>query len=306
MTFPIELPKFAHPDFSKVDIQPKGDVVIDWNNPLTKGLKQAYIFNHRSEIIRDYVRDNTISIGSADVTNVDRHGVSIRGVALDANSRIPLPNPSQFQDENWSGVSVLCRTKIQDGGQTSYFPSISNNILIASDDFKGAWNLTLERTASEYDFGWRGGDNTELAHAVTSRFVDNDLVTIGGTFNAASGSRRLRSYFDGVKVTNALTVTNGFTASATESALLHYFRSTERSYDGNLYYLFVWDHELTEHEMKAISDSPYQIFKPAIPLTAYFALEAVAPSGRIMGSIAGQGGLAGRGGIAGPGGGMAG
>lgn len=186
-------------------------------------------------------------------------------------------------------------------------------IVDKSDSGSGNLGYSLYEDGGQWVFRHSGIANTQVSSSTGApaeswhrfgmqHFTDNTAYAFDCRF-----------YKDGVPGTSdtaSLTALPPETSGATQvdlaiSSAAATWTAQPRSFAGYIEFVAVYRsaHGQSPCIAREMARAPFQIVRP---LRTFFLPAAAAPSGRIMGSIAGEGGLAGHGGLAGAGGGLAG
>ena len=256
----LKLPKRFHPDFSRPNKKPVGPVEIDWSNPITLGLIGAYVFNRHTGYQDLVSKQHLSAFGSASLKPVGsvrrNYGVSC----------------SDDQNSYMTGDSAVYRARITD--KLTAFIDIDYR-----DATSGGTNGFLfgdvQLTGTDYNWGIYidGSANYNV-------FVKNDSGTAKQTPDVASGAVNGGDFitdtlclrYDG---TNLDFLRNGAQAATTtqsgnvqSNALNLSFDRWNSANDEEVNYrvALIFARALSDHEIKALHDNPYQILKPAVPL----------------------------------------
>ena len=258
----IELPKGYSADFSNPKVKPIGEVEIDWNHPLTRGLKRYWLGDSHTDLAagqRMVADSGTVNVGVVNGSKALIPSQSGEQGALTETVISPITGSQNrtFLGEvsnlvhgaegnifhihdtgtsgsgaRWSvrvagsGSSDVLRIEIQGGGHTSFL-----QVLGGTNHFVGC-RL----------------DGTQLQHH--SLYVDDNKED-------ASGSNSI------VTSSTATCRLGGRDASAS---------SLSSSVD-SIKWGALWDRALTDEEIESIRLSPYQFLKPK-QAPIYFTLEA--------------------------------
>lgn len=303
MTFPVELPKWAHPDFSSPRVKPTGAVEVDWNNPITKDMVLLANFGELGKE-KSGTSDTTSPPDVPGVTFLhNRVGAVFQGRSAGSEGFVKYSNEGSHLAAS-SGGGLTLETGWDDFWLT---------------DEEVTWFVRFRRNSTSNqslcDFDATSTTHYPFGGDMFMGIFRTARLTLTGVYDAA-----LDDTFHNVVVTNSLskdeyktytggverdstTTAFGVPSTASKAELLFLPAATSLK---DVQFFGLWKRALNAQEILSLEQNPNQLMKPVLPLHAFFNLDVAAPSGRIMGSIAGQGGLAGRGGIAGPGGGIAG
>lgn len=226
----LDLPKRLHSDFTTPNKKPVGEVEIDWSNPLTKGIRNYFLFNEGAGDVLDLV---STSFQSRDLGTWKIGG---KGRYLDFNDT---------------------RLQIGDINGSQY-----TKIVMVSPDATSVQQNFISSSATPGSYFWIGGSgNYALGHAGDfdmlqgSAPVIGEIKTIAATYNSSGSSARL--FEEGTLVD-----------STTSAGTITVVDSSIGSFGGGfylnakMYFAMVFDVEKTDAEVKELSRNPYQVLKP--------------------------------------------
>jgi hypothetical protein len=241
--------------------KPVGNVEIDWDQPLAKGLRLLLSCNNGGDaaLINQTTEDIELSMPVLDTSYIDA-SVNINGKNI-ANSApstsIPLAQSTgSFADYNLdNGLSFLTifsgDVSTKDLGILSadasfqvFLDTSGGNLRLALFNGSITYGSNLEKDA---DGAW---------NATIAASIENDSGTYYGT-SFINGKKDISRTSIGVSTgwTNVMTIMGvGVTAA---KAGMYFGNRTKLS----LY--AIWDHPLNESELRSLSLDPYQILKPA-------------------------------------------
>lgn len=256
--------------------KPNYPVGIDWSNPLSKGLKifvATPFYNSVTGKMEAAVN------GAAKTRNV----MVFDGTDDRADGKVKAATGSAF----------TVASKYKSGSAIGSASRYLLNIHRSADPF--AVILWHYGAASEVRANWSLNGYASFLHEPAAGEASKVIISVpSSTYTDAY------ALIDGVIPPINAGTSVPFSATTDDYSVGG--RSTgARYWDGDIEYVAKWSRALSAAEQKSFQENPYQILQPR---TQYIPIAAAA-SGRIMGSLAGQGGLAGNGGIAGIGGGCA-
>ena len=240
----FELPKLAHPDFSEPNRKPVGGVVIDRDHPLARGL------------IR-YDVDGTTMDSDGSVQTV----VGVGGKGLKLNNNGDEFNFSRLNHSDYEGFTLL----VIGSFGTGYG---SNPGFMRSGNFGNQGEIFLTQNISRRPWiRWDGVDILKPASGAELPTDELCSVAFGVTHNDTVA----------IHINGKLEYSN--THTSTSTGFFNYYgwqSSTGERFDQTIYALGMWGRELSSVEVASLHRNPYQILKPANPLTYFFAAEEVA------------------------------
>lgn len=237
--------------------QPQFNARIDTNNPITRGLVFAYnpATGTGFAVINGLLKSAT-TIGSTNIAN----SIAGRGTVFSGNTanRIVFASPISSGDMT---LVVVATPSAASSGQ-AFFGLFNSADVNASSNY-----LSIE---SGPVYGALSTDNSNWVAASGRAPVANEIVTLGASFTA-SGKRDL--YINGAFSASSATARNptgldvvsvgcynGGSASGWLSPLT-----------GRVFVSLVFNRVLSASEHKALSENPWQVFKP---LPGYFPVAA--------------------------------
>ena len=282
MTNVIQLPKLSHPDFALPNVKPKRPVEIDWDNPLTKGLVGCWLVSdgpkNPQNLASGSVIGNGTSLYGEQRADHWHSAIAVNGNDLLGHEDLPISGSGNDKEVPASTILSICAPE-------------------SVGSFYGTLGCSRECNS---EAGTGAGFSRGLAiYMQGAAPYDVDVMT---AYEAVyTGSKRIDSIVDGAKLiitaTNAFDagdgypncelIINGQVATLPADDFWRYGAgvSTNTLYDndrgywtGNLYCYAVWDREMSLEQLARLNADPYQILKPAIPLT-YFVPAAAAAGG---------------------------
>ncbi|MCK4501120.1 hypothetical protein KAU11_11535, partial [Candidatus Babeliales bacterium] len=229
---------------TKVQAHPTYPVVVDWSNPLTRGLVGAWLFNGPKPVnLADPSNDTTI-VGAVDYQ--PGRGYKFNGGHVTVADQAPF---------DLTQLSLHCFVSGESLTNLTYSP------LLCKGDV--SYVLRTRSVGAGADFTIYSGGWKSLTSATPSRAKP---YFIGGSL----GDRGQELWVDG-----EVTGTAAYTTCATTAYDFEIGRNSEvaRQTDDTMGLSLVHNRQLSQAEHKALAIDPYQIFKPAVE-QAYFTSSA--------------------------------
>lgn len=253
-----KLPKLFHPDFSQPGVKPR-NAVVDWENSLTSGLKSFFLLHGLHDSITNESAENYN--GGATKTP--------QGYSFDGTNDLIKIDSDAYDASKFSidGYSVVVRVKANAAFDRRFFcvgDSTNNEFIgIGTTSISPFKKLRVYTTLDLCDRDYSGESVGEIA--------DGDWHTI--VYSIGEGSQRARIYIDGQLDTDAATNGVAATTNATYAAIGAMRRNGNPNgasfFDGEVALCGFYHRELSIAEGLSLSRDPYQILKPAVPIT-YF------------------------------------
>ena len=253
----LKLPKEFYPGFS-TKVKPTVPVVIDYSNPLARGLRAAFIFQDGSYTNTwDHVNKRF-----ATATNATNQGVNAGRESIyfndAASQKIDLSYIGDFSDTET--LSVYSRVNYQSNAIDHALIDINNNGLLFWADQESGTDLRPAIYAAT------------PRYATTGALNGPGWLSWGGSADRSGGVSTFgKPYVNGVLDPLGVSDNAGNTdwTTSTNIALTSNWTIANKESDAYFEYIYVWDRVLSAQEFKLINEDPYQIFKPAIDIT-YF------------------------------------
>lgn len=248
---PVRKPHIVKPDYAE----------IDWNNPITNGLKAAWLFNEGAGVT---VRDLTGKTGDAtldsgltwgtgpsgrEVQNWDY--TTSRKAAVSGFNGILGGNPRSF----------ICSAE-STGGTLSSITHSLEGYGHPTNNYE-RWNFRINDSVGNGTVGalrieFNGGYIVASTDVYPARFIGGYSFPKGGNLNDAT------IYVNGIPET--LSGDSGANAVNTTSSATYWIggmdTGTDRFWTGNYHFAYLWERELSAAEHLAIANNPYQILRP--------------------------------------------
>jgi hypothetical protein len=245
MSHTPKLPKELHPGFSTKAI-PTCRVILDKNNPLTRGIKFACLFAQGF---------NNLATGKGPITNQ----LTFEG----GRARQTSTNIIQYDRDDSGFDSELGTFALDMKGYSG------NDFYARILEISGTEYQLLRQTDSEV--GFNIGGSVVYFSGFDTIFGAGADTNIVARWDEANSSRKV--------TVNDKTVSDGtsFTVTNTSTDVYIFNRADGgRPSDASLSYFVIWDRFLTQRETDEFNAAPYQIFKPAIDITYFYQAAAAA------------------------------
>lgn len=252
MSYPIDQTFIREPQLYLPKRKPNYQVKVDWENPITKGLKHAFLYHNGIEDIIE--RD---SVFSASDYQISVHNGQKVMETLNNTGHIEYKVKSWVQSTPRATfvykVEPLGNVIQQKGGLNFWDEGISGSnfgIRLNSDDIHFAVDTgTLIRQVS-------------VVSGLAADTVYDLAMTYDGTQSTAGD--RVRGYVNGIEYTD----TDSFPATADSSydklfVSAYGYGSNTVDYNSNSYHGYIWSRTLSIAELESIRHDPYQMFIPA-------------------------------------------
>ena len=252
------LPKSSHPDFALPNVKPKGPVLVDWGEPLSKGLLSCVLFRAgEGDVTR--LRTATSTTGTNSIDMGVHSGVqSGKTVGSEANAHIDfLPTMTFTVDDPWTIVLRLRCDGAANSGMSAGQRGDTSSYIWA----RNGTDVIINTEAGSTTFFSGTADLTVMTDVVVTS-------TGEGTTNST-----LSVYLDGVKESTG-SLSTGFILNALFTAHTNHTLAL----NGLMELGYVYNRTWSDNDVATYRESRYQILKPAIPLT-YFVPAAAAAGG---------------------------
>lgn len=230
--------------------QPQVPVEIDWSNPITRGLVLAQNGLH------DIMAGSSVTLVNGKSTSVSQYGV---GVSSNSVGTSYAEVKSQARP-NAQDITAFVLTTV----------NLPNNewpfCICCKVAGSLGFNFGLNNDAGlPYSFGiYRGGVAHQQSFSAANTLIQGTTVALAGTATGTASSG-ITLYKNGAKVAiNASTDANG--SSLYDSSDVSWSVGGGPGYPraamGAIALSLVFDRALSDAEIKALSDNPWQIFRP--------------------------------------------
>lgn len=239
--------------------QPQGPVAVDWGNPLTRGLKAA--FDLRT--VRDLVTQTGPSLDTAS-TVVNWQGVG---------KTFPSTTTTQFAHRsNYALTGPMTAFVLADintlSNYTQFISKEQNATTNVAYEFRcgvgsatGSELVLVEATAGGEFAIWCTFPSVVSAGFSGSVAFTRDSGIVNG------GNRNF--FANGKKFSGALSYSSGSTSIGDDGASAVIFGSRVDAVtrlDGRVYLASLWDRALSDSEIAALSENPWQLFRAPRPI----------------------------------------
>ncbi len=256
--------KILHPDFSRPNVRPIGDVEIDWSNMMTRGLVAAYLLDG-SGILRDIAKNHNGTILGTPVGRVDAKGKHVLLNGTNAAYSIPDHADLDFGANDDCTIAALTKPNATNQDSELFEKQLGNplyQVVVQSDMNGGNWwwqvrdtggTLISAESTTQYAIGrydqimCRRDAGTTIDISINGVQEDSTVDTTGDWSNATP-----------------LLIGNG----------------NGGFYSGTINYLYIFRRRLTDFEGMSIYRNPYQLLAPKTNF--FFVPQEVAAVGSIM------------------------
>lgn len=229
--------------------QPQGAVEIDWSNPITRGLVSAV----NIATGRDH-KGNRISLISGASYTPTSDGI---GILSNGSSSYGLMNINQ---KTYSELTIVAVTIPVSLATSRTIVDVGH-----SSNANPIFRITTGNTDSSKIRFWLRGDNggglNSFPDSTNTAFVVGKKSVL--SFYAKGSSGKCYCYINGKKdVAGTTTIANTWTINRLSIGVAYFGGSTGDFYNGNTPLALLYERELSGEEHRALSDNPWQIFKP--------------------------------------------
>lgn len=260
MSQAVDLSMLWNPNLGSPYKKPIGPVKINPFHRLSAGLKlfampiNGVVFDAVSRTRLDH-RSGVAFAGGI-------YGECCRATSYAADARILAPD---FDVTGWTGVT--CAVMAQCRSLSAEFPAyIMSN---TSGELYGRWCLNNDGTVLRF----RGGGSSSLSITVTPT-LNTENIAIGrwdkSQLNLDVISLPSQTWFTATPVAQ----TTDFLSTNIVNSLNSYFRSAYRSIYYPSYLWAIWDHALSDDEVRFFGRSPYDLLMTGIDLGSVYSIPA--------------------------------
>ena len=252
----LELPKGFHSDFQNPKAKPVGEVEIDWNHPLAKGLTLCMPFQMSGYV--DLVKQGRRAVFNGDAKRTPE------GVLLDESGDY-LVIPDVVIDSAYTIVTHVDFTD-NDGSNFQYF--LSTGSFQATNTINWYLGESSNRMTATHD------------SSANNLFVETDEYPAINNlaYTLAVDGRDAGLYFDGRFILGRADYGSVAIADGTTTSLWVGTRgdlNADRMLGGTEKYVYIYNRKLSAAEIKKLAESPYCFLKPKQP--SYLMIQAAAP-----------------------------
>lgn len=250
----IQLPRNYNPGFKNPRINPVGNFVIDWNNPITRGLKTAWV----GSSLKDLVTGGEFVIEAGSIATGRRNGIEELKVV---NGRLQAD----------------VKTGISGGDDRTMFTIVSNddaeanNYIFATGETGSGARWAVRNSTNALRFEGGAGSST-ITGSPAFTLNDANFHTLAVRQKGGNTLGDANFYLDGqfgdfsgastTNTTNDAILLCGQQASSTDVE--------HRSYR----VVYYWNRALSDAEILVLVTNPYAFLKPAIPLQYFIPVAA--------------------------------
>ena len=229
--------------------QPQGVIGIDWSNPITRGLLTGVNIATGSDH-----KGNRISLISGASYTPTSDGI---GILSNGSSSYGLMNINQ---KTYSELTIVAVTIPVSLATSRTIVDVGH-----SSNANPIFRITTGNTDSSKIRFWLRGDNggtlNSLPDSTDTAFVVGKKSVL--SFYAKGSSGKCYCYINGKKdVAGTTTIANTWTIDRLSIGVAYFGGSTGDFYNGNTPLALLYERELSGEEHRALSDNPWQIFKP--------------------------------------------
>lgn len=268
MATALPLPKRLHPDFIQPYRKPIGRVEIDWDNPLTQGLRMFVLF--QGNVPYDLVTGRRLDI-SASTGTVD-YSPANGEFALNVNSSAIAVNTEPTPE----GITIFGRIKADQTTATERFLNLGNS---ASNEFASVFFHSGGKIRFQ---GTDNGGTIRYTVNSTDNYVADKYYSITAVSNIFSQNVVL--YMDNDIVQSAAASFTAPTMDRFGFGGRYMNGSWANTGNGDISYAGYFVRDLTQAEAQALNADPYQILKPAKPV--FYFIPAGGTTYNVSGSLA--------------------
>lgn len=245
----IEQLKQTHPDFVTKRIAPAGPVVLDREHPLYEALDELYLPVGNQMVAMKHGEHATTT---GTTLGIDRNGKHIARSDTDAID---------------AGAAVNVNSSGYDVSVVTYYKTTDNSHTIASrrDSSTVQWQFYVFSAAPSVT--WRIGStlNDMVTAFVGSSWYDGEPKVVGISVDSSNAYL----YKDGIEE-DSTAVSGTASGTAVNLAIGNRWESYPTTGfgtdNGKFYIQMYFNRRLTASEQKSLSDDPFQLLKPVVPL----------------------------------------
>jgi hypothetical protein len=225
--------------------KPTGPVTIDWDNPLSKGLKRFYLLG--PTFIGDLVSSKTLAFAGTDFPRTHLDGA----ISFNGTNNYAYHDNGQMADVIYDGATLIADPKLKSGAadafHTVYRHEVggTNKIEIIRNSISNKWEFNILK-------------GSESVCQSIDDSVNGELVTLAGTYDKTTA----KLYKNGI-LQDTQTAASGSIGAIGDSMHIGSWEGTADFFDGFLNYAIVYDRALEESEILSLFNDPYQFLKPA-------------------------------------------
>ena len=233
---------------------------IDWANPLSKGLKALHLYNNGSGVVKDLCRNFDLSINNA-TPAIIKNGLN-RSLDYSPTTSYANTTGDVFGALGFTVTAVVDLSGLSTASEQVI---ISNSQVSAS----AVWAFCLQlhdngNAGSLYARGVVRNGTYVPVTGTTDLFVDKGIHTI--TFRSTSATLR-EIFVDGVLEGTSTTSEShpaGVDTLQTGYVARNGSITSTGPYEGIIVATFCHGRVLTNSEIKALNQNPYQLLKPRL------------------------------------------
>lgn len=252
MTFFFELEKNHHPDFAVKRQAPRGPVVLDVNHPLYSALDEFYLAQNRRMIGLKHLKP-------AVPTNTTAGWGPTGGYVERSESDTLDCGDEPWMSDSGTNMSVVAHYSTTDSDHTVVARRDGGSII--------QWQWYVSNALNEIT--WKIGSTNNVMYSGTppAKYSDGFPHVVGVSVTGSASTL----YHDGeIDGSSAASGTAGSSVNLAIGNRWETYPAAGFGMDGGkIYSVMFFNRALTDFEQKSLSDDPYQLLKPAVPMQWY-------------------------------------
>ena len=246
------LPKRFAPGFRQPNKKPLGSYVIDWSNPLTRGLEAAFVKTSGDTLVNLVNPQKSLSaVATGDVTLATTK--SGQGFSVDGGTTGGLTGTFKLSSTSKYSMFYAGRIDYMDSSNRSFMMGQTQPLSGSGYDYGGPY---FGASFNPYFYPKNG------ANVGASRTYSNGEMLVWGISYTSGETNGTRQFLDGV-LDGVKTIT-GAAGSAYNFQIGRRWSGINQL-DHTVNVVYVWTRPLSDAEHKKLADDYYQILKPATP-----------------------------------------
>jgi hypothetical protein len=236
--------------------RPLGELVIDWNHPLTRGLVRYYLTGGdevTDDTIWDYAKNKHSQFVAVSGSTLPVKTFTAQGPCLDSPTQSYAGYIDNVSEITTDGTVVTLFTPSGIGG---------NRLSVTHLDYNNNHRMYLGMAGATQLYVRLGGGSAYTPTLPTSRnFVVGETTMVAVTWAATLSQSFV--YKDNVEVGQFTRHSNDPFSDTPQSMFGYYDGTFILSVAGQKHLVAMWDRPLSEAEYKAFNSNPYQFLLPA-------------------------------------------
>ena len=257
------------PSLAVPHMRPQGNIKIDWTNYFARGLRLAVMSGPvvtGKSFLRDITGKNTVKESSgisASRVLMTRYRNYWNTIFNDSSDEVQYQRCKAIEPNN---ITVLVRAYVLDtGGQ--YVCLVTKDYTSYGSPWY-SYHLRLNTSGNNAQF-YVGGSSTVAVNAPTDSYLPHfsNVRWTAGTYNGSKVA--IQTFYDSGAMDSNAGASSSFSLGAIQyyDTDLHFgdthSSTTNRSFWGSLFDVFIWDHGKSMIELSNFIRNPYQIYTPA-------------------------------------------